>query len=462
MSEVLVALGEAGLVALWMPVIIWTGLAGVTMVALALARGMHPLLGYRLRQGLLLALPASVVVTPWLPVPELIRRSLPAELASPLDAAIPSTVTPGQLAVVQVDLGTVLPGLVTMAVILLALVRLSMLARDLRQLHRLRVAASALDDKTADRTLRELAHRLDLQRPVELLKGPDGSVPITFHWRRPAILVPRSLLGDPGALRIVLAHELIHVRRHDYIWALLDCLTSAAFAFHPLTWLLRRGIDRCRETSCDAEVVAAGFAPPEKYAEVLVRTHDQARVPMTAVAAGMAARSPTIKKRLETMQQFAHTKPTSRLRTVSAIAAALLFLVTTTVAGCVGRSEIPDSSQAPASSDGAVRYYPITVSDTVRYIYPASSRTQEASAALRRLEIELAYLQERMDALQEEADAIPRTRPELPPQGEDYPAYSRLMQRLTLLNEMLKERIRGIEILRMKQETERRLKEPAS
>lgn len=462
MFEVLMALGEAGLVALWMPVVIWTGLAGMTMLALALARGMHPLTGYRLRQGLLLALPASVVIAPWLPVPELVRRSLPAGLGGPLDATAPYPALSGLSGVAQVDIGATLPGLVTMAVILLALVRLSMLARDLCQLHRLRVAAPALDDETADRTLRELADRLDLQRPVELLEGPDARVPMTFHWRRPAIVVPRGLLGDPVALRIILAHELIHVRRHDYLWTLLDCLTSAAFAFHPLTWLLRRGIDRCRETSCDAEVVAAGFAPPERYAEKLVLTHDQAQLPMTAVAAGMAARSPTIKERLESMKQFADTRPTSRLRTGSALAAALLFLVTTTVAGCVGRSEIPDSSQAPASISDAVRYYPISVSDTVRYVHTVSSQIQQASAVLRRLEVELTYLQERMDELREEADAIPRTRPELPPQGEDYPAYSRLMQRLTLLNEMLRERIREFEILMMQQETERRHKEPAS
>lgn len=46
MLEVLIALGDAGLVALWMPVIIWTGVAGMTMLALVLARGMHPLIGY--------------------------------------------------------------------------------------------------------------------------------------------------------------------------------------------------------------------------------------------------------------------------------------------------------------------------------------------------------------------------------------------------------------------------------
>ena len=447
MFEALIALGGASLAALWLPVIIWTGLAGVTMLALALAPGLHPLAGYRLRQGLLLALPASVVIAPWIPVPELLKRTLPTSLAHSSGATVPDPVAAGQLAAAQVDIGAILPGVAATAVILLALVRLSMLARDLRQVHRLRIAAPALNDETARRTLRELADRLDIQRPVQLLEGPDGCVPITFHWRRPAIVVPRSLVGDPAVLRIVLAHELIHVRRHDYIWTLLDCVAAAAFAFHPLTRLLRRGIDRCRETSCDAEVVAAGFARPEAYAEVLVRTHDEAQVPMTAVAAGMATRSPTLKERLESMKQFADTNPTSRLRTGSALAAALLFLATTTLAGCVGRNERPDSAEA----------------STVYYMHSGSSQNEEAiSSALRRLEIELTYLQERIGELREQSDAIPREDPDLPPQGEDYLAYADLVQRQVLLNQMYQERVKQFETLRMNQETERRLREDGS
>jgi len=288
MFEVLAAIGEASLAALWFPVIVWSGLAALMMLALGSARRLHPLAGYRLRQGILLALPAAVVMAPWIHVPESLRPAISAALGGSPAATFPDPATLEQPLAEQVDVAAILLGVATTAVILLALVRISVLFRDLHRLHRLRVAAATLDDDPANRTLRELADRFAVRRPVKLLEGPDGCVPMTFHWRRPAIVVPGGLVRDPSSLRIVLAHELIHVRRNDYVWTLLDCLTSAVFAFHPLTWLLRRGIDRCRETSCDAEVVAGGVAPPDKYAKVLVRTHDQARVPMTAVAAGMA------------------------------------------------------------------------------------------------------------------------------------------------------------------------------
>ena len=459
MLEVLMGLGRSSLVPYWIPVIVWTGLAGAVLLALAAARGLHPLAGYRLRQSLLLALPVSVLLAPWLPVPALMSRAFTVALARPPVAVFPDPAAPIELVGAQVNAVEVLLGLATIVVALLALVRLSSLARDLRHLHRLRLAAPALDDQAADRMLRELADRLGVQRPVELLEGPRGCVPMTFHWRLPAIVVPRDLLRDCAALRIALAHELIHVRRHDYVWAVLGRLASAAFVFHPLVRLLQNGIDRCRETSCDAEVVASGVAPPEEYAEVLVRTLAHAQVPMTAVAAAMATRSPTIKERLKTMKRFATTDVTSRLRSGSAFAAGLLFLVTTTLAACVGRTEQPDSSGAATAVGSGIILHPTLEPDTIRSI---SRSLEAAQSALMRLDIEVTYLRERIDELQAQADAIPRTRPELPPQGELYDRYGELMHRLTVLNQMLVERVRQFETLRMSQETLRRMQEGGS
>ena len=450
MPDALTGLGTASLTAYWVPVIVWTAVAGATLLALVVARSLHPLGEYRLRQGLLLALPASVVLAPWFPVPAQLQPMLPAPLRGSLGANVPEAAASGQQMAAQIDAVEILLGAATIAVAVLALVRLSLLGRDLRHLHRLRLAAPALDDQVADRTLRELAHRLDVRRPVTLLEGPRGCVPMTFHWRRPAIVVPRGLIHDRAALRIALAHELIHVRRHDYVWAVLGRLASAPFAFHPLARLLQNGIDRCRETACDAEVVASGVAPAEEYAEVLVRTLTHAQIPMTAIAAGMATRSPTIKERLKTMKQFATTDVTSRLRSGSALAAGLLFLLTTTLAACVGRTERPErpDSSVTAAATGS---------------HSAVSQTLEATAtALRRLEVELTYLRGRIDELQAQSDAIPRTRPELPPQGEDYRRYSDLVQHQRLLEEMLLERVRQFETLRMNQETLRQLHESGS
>lgn len=80
MLEFLEGIGSGSVQAFWMPVLVWTGLAGAVVLGLAVRdrfgrraffvgnrNRQHPLAGYRLRQGLLLALPASVLAEPWVP-----------------------------------------------------------------------------------------------------------------------------------------------------------------------------------------------------------------------------------------------------------------------------------------------------------------------------------------------------------------------------------------------------------
>ena len=162
---------------------------------------------------------------------------------------------------------------------------------------------------------------------------------MTFGAWQPVIMVPRALLDSPDSLDAVLVHELIHIRRADYSWALVDCLISAAFAFHPLVWLLRRGIERCRETSCDAEVLARGFVRPKPYADLLAHTHTPTQFPMPAVAASLSAPSLELKERLETMKNFAHRRVTFRQRLGIIFGAGLVCLVVAIASACANRTE---------------------------------------------------------------------------------------------------------------------------
>ncbi len=341
MFEALTRIGSAGAMAFWVPVLVWTGLAGSVALSLTLARRLHPMVGYRLRQGLLLALPASVLAAPWIPAP--VQPSLalpPTYLPTTLDPAI------ALLAIDRAPMGSdpaigpgialALLGAATVAVLLLAVVRLATLAADLRRIGKLRRAAPGVGDTAPNRLLSTMSRQFGVRRPVELLEGPPDSVPMTFGARRPVVVVPRSLLDSPESLRIVLTHELVHIRRADYVWALLDCITAALFAFHPLVRVLRRGIERCRETSCDAEVVAAGIVRPRQYAELLVRTQVPGQIPMPVVAAGISAQTVTLKERLQTIRNFAGVRPTLLQRRGAVLMSGLLFVVIASIGASVG------------------------------------------------------------------------------------------------------------------------------
>ena len=416
MFEFLEEIGAASVSALWVPALVWTGLAGAVALSLTRARGLHPMMGYRLRQALLLALSASLLAAPWIPAPWASSRAFP-------EPGLPSTLEPTRLppttggvplgpeAGTGVDVALALLGAAAAGVLLLAVVRIATLGADLHRLRRLRRAVPTVGDPAAHRLLRGLSERFGVRRPVQLLEGPPGSVPMTFGARRPVVVVPRPLLGSPDSLGPVLAHELIHVRRADYAWALLDGLTAALFAFHPLVRLLRRGIERCRETSCDAEVVAADIVRPKEYAELLVRTQSPGRFPETAVAASMSAPFITLKQRLETMEHFADRRLTPRQRLGTLFASGILFVVIATLGASASRTgpDSPARGELPVllpslSKDlspgvegaGAPKAGRLDVTDAhpgFRFPLHSDERLDEEIEVL---EVQIGYLRERM------------------------------------------------------------------
>ncbi|MCY4571819.1 MAG: hypothetical protein OXF01_03375 [Gemmatimonadetes bacterium] len=509
MLEFLEGIGSASVWAFWAPVVAWTGLAGVAAFVLARVRGLHPIAGYRLRQALLLALPVSVLAAPWVPG---LLPAAPAPVGPMLsaDGAVMAPSVAGGVALAAdgppgADIALVLLGAATLAILLLAIGRLAILATDLRQLRRLRRVAARVDDPVPRKMLHKLAEQIGVRRPVELLEGPPDSAPMTFGARRPVIMIPRALLRAPDSLDAVLVHELIHIRRADYSWALLDCLVSAVFAFHPLVWLLRRGIERCRETSCDTEVLARGFVRSKPYAELLAHTHTPTQFPMPAVAASLSAPSLKLKERLETMKNFAHKRLTSRQRVGIVLGAGLVCVVVAVAGACATRAEEeprgePEPSRAleglqhltllseadraeeerrqvaayeaeverSYQSQGLV--YQITRGpESNRYTYRATK--EDVLEVLAEIDIGIQYLREQMDAtrdaIRELSSAIAdfhargeEFRQENMPQVETLATDQRhLREKLELLRTMHTERMRESETVKMQYETQKRMHE---
>jgi len=80
--------------------------------------------------------------------------------------------------------------------------------------------------------------------------------PLTFGWRNPVVLLPVGLLElGPEAQRGILCHELLHVRRRDWLWTLFEEAVRALLWFHPAVWMLLARIALSREQVVDREVV---------------------------------------------------------------------------------------------------------------------------------------------------------------------------------------------------------------
>ena len=119
--------------------------------------------------------------------------------------------------------------------------------------------------------LARLAARLRVNRPVRLLESLLVEVPSVIGWLRPVVLVPASALTGltPQQLEVLLAHELAHVRRYDYLVNVIQCVIETLLFYHPAVWWVSRRVREEREHCCD-DLVVQVCGDAQLYASALV------------------------------------------------------------------------------------------------------------------------------------------------------------------------------------------------
>ena len=116
-------------------------------------------------------------------------------------------------------------------------------------------------------TVDRLSRRLGLRSIVE---SAAASVPTVIGWIRPIILMPvAAVCGlSPQQLEVVIAHELAHIRRHDYLVNLLQSVMETLLFYHPGVWWVSGRMREEREYCCD-DLAVAVCGDPLRYAHVL-------------------------------------------------------------------------------------------------------------------------------------------------------------------------------------------------
>lgn len=104
-----------------------------------------------------------------------------------------------------------------------------------------------------------LQRKLGISRTVLVRLADDVAAPFTARLFRPVIWLPLSLLTRLPVEQVeaLIAHELAHIRRLDWLWNGMQCVLESLLFFHPGAWWLSRRIRQEREHACDDLAVAA-------------------------------------------------------------------------------------------------------------------------------------------------------------------------------------------------------------
>jgi type II secretory pathway component GspD/PulD (secretin)/beta-lactamase regulating signal transducer with metallopeptidase domain len=118
--------------------------------------------------------------------------------------------------------------------------------------------------------LAELSEHLGVRRAVTLLESALVEVPTVVGWLRPVILLPASALAglSPEQFEAILAHELAHIRRYDYLVNILQTLVEILGFYHPAVWWVSHRIRVERENCCD-DVAVRVCGDSVRYARAL-------------------------------------------------------------------------------------------------------------------------------------------------------------------------------------------------
>ena len=134
--------------------------------------------------------------------------------------------------------------------------------------------------------LRRLCQRLEISRPVRLLQSSYTVVPLVAGWLRPVVLLPVSAINNMPVDQIeaLLAHELAHIRRQDYLVNLVLTAIETMFFYHPLAWWISRQVRREREDCCD-DIAAEVSGSRLLYARALAELEESRLAFAPALAA---------------------------------------------------------------------------------------------------------------------------------------------------------------------------------
>src|SRR5688572_18316489 len=203
-------------------------------------------------------------------------------------------------------------------------------------IRRLRRQSLPVDGSGWEDTLDDLKAILLLKRPVTLRISNQTIPPMTWGIFRPVILLPGTASEwTQSRRRLVLAHELAHVKRCDGILQLLLQAVCSLYWFNPIVWYAARRLRIERECACDDQVLKLG-ADADDYADHLLQV---ARTLNPGTGLSLATVAMAHRSQLET-RLLAILDNRTRRQNISRVLTSLGLSVVTVLTLCVSTVRI--------------------------------------------------------------------------------------------------------------------------
>ncbi|WP_306397820.1 M56 family metallopeptidase [Telluria beijingensis] len=211
-----------------------------------------------------------------------------------------------------------------------------------------------------------LATQFGLARPIRLRIVDRLASPVTAGWWRPVVLVPASLVTSmpPHLLEALLAHELAHIQRHDYLVNLLQNVIESLLFYHPAVWWISRRIRVEREQIADS-IAARQLGEPRRLALALSELE---KLQFSTHHLAQAANGGDLMSRIKQL-----VRPDTEALNWKAAIPVLGFAL----AGLAGCAQTPASSPVMAKADSIVNIPVAQFNSCERPKYPAEALARD-------------------------------------------------------------------------------------
>jgi len=194
--------------------------------------------------------------------------------------------------------------------------------------------------------LQYLSTKLNLTIPVSGAESALVNTPLVIGFFKPLILLPLGTLNNLplNQVEAILAHELAHIRRHDYLINLLQTLTEALFFYHPAIWWVSDFVRVERENCCDDQAIVICN---DKLAYAQALTHlEEIKLKAPGLALAFVGKDGSLLGRIKRLFGQPTVKPTLR---EGVVAATVMFLCFTAISAAALANYSVKKTISPAS-----------------------------------------------------------------------------------------------------------------